>query len=366
MSKDGALESANLEKILGTMPLSMVDNKLMLVDQRKLPFTFEHFDASGFEDLLVSIKDMVVRGAPSIGAVAAFGYSLEVARQADANSSDDVFWQKLIELRDILIDARPTAVNLRFAVEKVFQAMLVGKNEGRSQVELVHLARQEAERLYRELIEANRRISHVGAGLINRGDRILTHCNAGPLATCGYGTALGVIRAAHFSGKDISVLVDETRPRNQGARLTLWELMQDQIPCQLVCESMSGYLMKEGLVDLVITGADRIAANGDSANKIGTYNLAVLAKHHGIPFYIAAPLSTFDPYIEDGASIPIEMRGEEEVLTLDGQPHVPMGARALNPAFDVTPNELIAGLITEAGLIKPPFKSFISRLFQTI
>lgn len=347
------------------MPLTLVDNRLMLVDQRKLPFSFEYFDASNFENLLLAIKDMVVRGAPSIGAAAAFGYSLEVERQSSSASSLEEFWQKLIELRDILIDARPTAVNLRFAVEKVFQSMLVAKEDGLAPQELAGLARQEAERLYRELIEANRRISHVGANLISRGDRILTHCNAGPLATCGYGTALGVIRAAHFSGKNISVLVDETRPRNQGARLTLWELMQDEIPCQLVCESMSGYLMKEGLVDVVITGADRIAANGDSANKIGTYNLAVLAKHHGIPFYIAAPLSTFDPYIQTGDSIPIEMRSEDEVLTLDGQPHVPLGARALNPAFDVTPNELIAGLITEAGLIKPPFKSFISRLFQT-
>lgn len=338
----------------GLLPFEFDGGKLSLIDQRALPFQEVYFDATEFDALLYAIREMVVRGAPSIGAVAAFGHALTVKRHGSE-------WSKIEADREELLATRPTAVNLKFAVDKVHEAARQALAQGTEAC--VQAAFKEAERLLSELVEANRSMSEYGLELIPAGAGILTHCNAGPLAACGYGTALGVIRAAHFAGRDINVFVDETRPRNQGARLTLFELMRDQVPCTLVCETMTSYLMSSGKVSLVITGADRIAANGDTANKIGTCNLAVLARHFGVPFYIAAPLSTFDPHTAHGSAIPIELRDQAEVLTLDGHPHTPAGARALNPSFDVTPSELIAAIVTEKGILKAPYEPAIKALF---
>ena len=213
-------------------------------------------------------------------------------------------------------------------------------------------------------LNRNKKLSELGQSIVPQEARIITHCNAGSLAACGWGTALGVIRSAHINGLKPQVFVDETRPRNQGSKLTMWELTQDGIPATLICDNMSGYLMNKGEVDMVITGADRIAANGDSANKIGTYSLAVLAHHHGIPFYIAAPLSTVDACIETGEQIPIEFRNKDEVRNIEGKPVTVKDAEALNPAFDVTPNHLIKGIITEEGVLRPPFKQSIRDALQ--
>ncbi len=340
----------------GLLPFEFDGRKLSLIDQRALPFSEVYFDATEFDNLLYAVREMVVRGAPSIGAVAAFGHALTVKRHGGD-------WSKIEADREKLLSTRPTAVNLKFAVDKVHEAARSALAQGPQCS--ADAAMAEARRLLSELVDANRSMSAHGLGLVTAGGGIPTHCNAGPLAACGYGTALGVIRSAHFAGRNISVFVDETRPRNQGARLTLFELMRDQVPCTLVCETMTSYLMSSGKVDLVITGADRIARNGDTANKIGTYNLAVLARHFGLPFYIAAPLSTFDAHTAEGSDIPIEMRDQAEVLTLDGQPHTPAGARALNPSFDVTPAELITAIITEKGILRAPYKAAIDNYLKS-
>ncbi|MDX1986284.1 MAG: S-methyl-5-thioribose-1-phosphate isomerase [Candidatus Obscuribacter sp.] len=340
----------------GLLPFEFDGRKLSLIDQRALPFSEVYFDATEFDNLLYAVREMVVRGAPSIGAVAAFGHALTVKR----HGSD---WSKIEADREKLLATRPTAVNLKFAVDKVHEAASLALAQGPQCS--AEAAMAEARRLLSELVDANRSMSEHGLELVPAGSGILTHCNAGPLAACGYGTALGVIRSAHFAGRNINVFVDETRPRNQGARLTLFELMRDQVPCTLVCETMTSYLMSSGKVDLVITGADRIARNGDTANKIGTYNLAVLARHFGLPFYIAAPLSTFDADTAEGSDIPIEMRDQAEVLTLDGQPHTPAGAKALNPSFDVTPAELITAIITEKGILRAPYKPAIEAYLKS-
>lgn len=336
----------------GLMPAKLQDGRLLVVDQRQLPFNFEYFDATDFDQLIYAIKEMVVRGAPAIGFVAAYGLAILAQQLKAAGHSPKTFARLFDAHSQRLANARPTAVNLQFAVAKVQSKVLSGLPDLTA---ACALGLAEAERLEQELILANFKLSQNGLSLIKQGDTIITHCNAGPLAACGHGTALGVIRMAHFTGLDIKVLVDETRPRNQGARLTMYELMRDQVPCQLIADNMSGFFMAQGKVDLVITGADRIALNGDTANKIGTYNLAVLAHHHGIPFYIAAPLSTFDFDLKDGSGIPIEFRSPEELTTINNQPHSCPEAQALNPAFDVTPASLIAGVVTEAGVLKPPY-----------
>ncbi len=346
MQKIGSLEQA------GLMPAKMQDGRLMLVDQRQLPFDFGYFDATEFDQLIYAIQEMVVRGAPAIGFVAAYGLALSAEQLRSSGHSPVDFERLFMERCQKLAAARPTAVNLQFAVAKVQAKVLSALPD---LAKACQLGMAEAERLDQELVQANLKLSQNGLPLIARGDTIITHCNAGPLATCGYGTALGVIRMAHFAGLDIKVLVDETRPRNQGARLTMYELMRDQVPCQLIADNMSGFFMAQGKVNLVMTGADRIALNGDTANKIGTYNLAVLAQHHGIPFYIAAPLSTFDFELKDGSGIPIEFRNPLELTTFDGQPHSCPEATALNPAFDVTPAALIAGIVTEVGVLRPPY-----------
>jgi methylthioribose-1-phosphate isomerase len=341
---------------IGLLPLNFEHGKLSLIDQRRLPQKLEYFDATAFDQICFAIKDMVIRGAPSIGVAAAFGFALEANRQAESISiSPESLQAKLRAIKKQLDATRPTAVNLRWATDRMlaFTTHLLSAKVTTPEFSRQTLA--QAESILAEHIETNLAISNFGADLLARDASIITHCNAGPLAVCGWGTALGVIRAAHLRGLSPHVYVDETRPRNQGAKLTMWELHQDKINATLICDSMSGYLMSHEKVDMVITGADRIARNGDSANKIGTYNLAIVAKHHNVPFYIAAPLSTFDATIDSGAEIPIEERDQREVTEHDGVNVTVANACALNPAFDVTPASLIAGIITEVGILRQPY-----------
>lgn len=342
----------------GMMPLKIEAGKLLLVDQRKLPFALEYFDATSLDDVCFAISEMVVRGAPSIGVVAGFGLAFECKRLLDASD----FLVRVDKARARLAATRPTAVNLVWALDKIWETV---RSAGGG-AEAAAAAMACAEAILREHLDANLAIGRFGLALVPENARFITHCNAGALAACGYGTALSVIRESHFAGRNVSVFVDETRPRNQGARLTMFELTNDGVPATLVCESMTGYLMASKKVDLVIVGADRIARNGDTANKIGTYNLAVLAKYHGIPFYVAAPLSTFDANLQSGENIPIEQRSEIEVLEFDGHAHTVSGARALNPAFDVTPGELIEAIITEKGILRRPYLDSIKSQLAVI
>lgn len=343
----------------GTMPVHTDNGKIILIDQRKLPDAIEYFDATDIDQMCFAISDMVVRGAPSIGVAAALSMAAHLQNLA-RNQSSPLTIGQFDEAKSKLDATRPTAVNLRWATSQVHNFACCLLSEKPDNIAFGERLFEFAEKMLQDHLERNRRLSDFGLSVVPQSARIVTHCNAGSLAACGWGTALGVIRSAHAKGLNPQVFVDETRPRNQGSKLTMWELTQDGVPATLICDNMSGYLMKRGDVDMVITGADRIAANGDSANKIGTYSLAVLAHHHGIPFYIAAPLSTFDPQIESGEAIPIEFRNQDEVLSLDGRSLTVSGAEALNPAFDVTPNELIKGIITEEGVLTPPYKESIS------
>lgn len=347
----------------GILPIKIEDGRILLVDQRKLPYEFVYFDATSHEDMCFSIKDMVVRGAPSIGVAAAYGLAFEMKRLAASCQAADV-QQMLVRFRQAkneLNETRPTAVNLRWALEIIDDTVTAAVSDGINLGEIANLAQARADEIHDQHLAANFAISEYGAALVPHDSRIVTHCNAGSLATCGFGTALGVIRSAYFSGKNVAVFVDETRPRNQGAKLTMWELAQDGVPSTLICDSMSGSLMAHGKIDMVVTGADRIARNGDSANKIGTYNLAVLAHYHKIPFYIAAPLSTFDAELSDGRDIPIEERCHSEITCFEGRSATIDNANAYNPAFDVTPAELIAGIITEQGVLRPDYRTSIAR-----
>ena len=313
-------------------PIRWRGDRLELLDQRLLPDKTEYLACRSAEEVARAIRDMVVRGAPAIGCAAAFGVVL-------SKGSSGSF--------EVLAKSRPTAVNLFWALERMKKAKDL---------------EAEAIAIYDEDLAANRAMGKLGAELIPEAARVMTHCNTGALATAGYGTALGVIRAS--KGKNISVIANETRPYLQGARLTAWELVQEGIPCTLITDSMAGHLMSKGEVDVVIVGADRIAANGDVANKIGTYPLAVLAKRHGIPFYVAAPLSTFDPKIPDGSRIPIEERPAAEVTGYRGTRWAPEGVSVRNPAFDVTPAELITAIISEKGIASPPFGKSIAALLK--
>ncbi|CAN5414512.1 S-methyl-5-thioribose-1-phosphate isomerase [soil metagenome] len=346
----------------GVMPLKVEGERVLLVDQRKLPQEFCYFDATDLSQMVFAIKDMVVRGAPSIGVAAAYGLAFEARRLVSAaNQLEQAdFMACFAQAQAQLNETRPTAVNLRWATERMAKTVFSAFARGASCTETAAEAFSEAETILQEHLDANLAISNYGAQLLSNGAQVITHCNAGGLAACGYGTALGVIRAAHFQGKNIMVYADETRPRGQGAKLTMWELAQDQVPSTLVCDSMSGHMMSKGKIDIVITGADRIARNGDTANKIGTYNLAVLAHYHKIPFYIAAPFSTFDLDLVDGSNIPIEERDQSEILTINGAPTTVLNARAYNPGFDVTPAYLIAGIITEVGVLSPDYTLSIS------
>ena len=302
---------------------------------------------------------MVVRGAPAIGCTAAYGVALEAQRHAGAARAQ--FDAALEASFQVLAASRPTAVNLFWALERMRQCHAQTRNDSThtAATALLKLARQ----IHSDDIEINRAIGRHGAPLIADGARIMTHCNAGALATAGHGTALGMIRSARDAGKRISVIANETRPYLQGARLTAWEMVQENIPVTLVTDNMAGYLMQQGRIDVIVVGADRIAANGDAANKIGTYTLAVLAERHHIPFYVAAPLSTIDIAIADGSAIPIEERDAAEVTGFRGVRWAPEGVSVANPAFDVTPAALITGLVTEKGVISRPDASQIHSLF---
>jgi methylthioribose-1-phosphate isomerase len=328
------------------------NNELKMIDQRILPARFEVISYRAHKDVAFAITDMVVRGAPAIGAAAAFGLAL-AGYESDSTSTDGL----LVDLQTaaaVLKSARPTAVNLAWAVDRL---MNVAKSITGSPADLRVAVLNEAQKLADEDVEINKRMAEHGAALINDGDTIIHHCNTGALATVDWGTALGVIRTAHEQGKHIHVLVDETRPRLQGARLTAWELEQYGIPYEIISDNMSGYFLKAGQAQKVFFGADRVAANGDVANKIGTYMLALAAFDNGIPAYSVVPTSTIDLSLAHGGLIPIEERNTDEVLGIQfhGEPIAPKNARARNPAFDVTPNRLLSGIVTENGVVYPPF-----------
>lgn len=334
-----------------------VNMRLCLLDQRYLPERSDWVCCKNSHDVVEAIRTMVVRGAPAIGVAAAWGCLLAAV---EAQGHQD--WrERLAILLDELVAARPTAVNLAWAVNRMRQSLTqIQKPE-----ELLRIWTSLAEEIAREDEEICRQIGKWGEQLIQDGDTVLTHCNAGALATAGFGTALGVIRASVEAGKRVKVIADETRPFFQGSRLTAYELAEDHIPVTVACDNACATVMSKGLAQLVITGADRIAANGDSANKIGTFGVAIMAKYFQLPFYIAAPLSTFDPEIASGADIPIETRAAEEVSRLGDKILVPPGVPVYNYAFDVTPGELISGIITEKGIIRPPYRENIAKLFKT-
>jgi len=333
---------------------------LELLDQTRLPAEITYLKCRDYLDVAAAIRRLAVRGAPAIGAAAAYGLTLG-AMKLEAHQRDD-FITGVESIARELIATRPTAVNLRWAVERLLGRLRSTELDDVSALQTALL--DEAHLIYQEDVANNHKIGEYGQALVSVGSRILTHCNAGALATAGYGTALGVIRAAHEAGKNISVYACETRPLLQGARLTAWEMLQDHIPVTLITDSMAGYLMSTGKVDAVIVGADRIAADGDVANKIGTYSLAVLAKAHNLPFYVAAPLSTVDPDLASGEKIPIEERDPAEVTHLNGQPVAPAGVEVWNPAFDVTPGRLITAIITERGVVYPPYLDNLKKIMN--
>jgi methylthioribose-1-phosphate isomerase len=339
--------------------------RLLLLDQRLLPQREEFFSCRSADDVVFAIRSMVVRGAPAIGVTAAWGCwlaALELEKQGLAASSH---WQPLLrESLERIAFSRPTAVNLRRAVEHM--RALWEKNDSLTLLELVLLWAEEAAAIQAEDMEINRKIGAFGEPLLEDGDTVLTHCNAGALATAGFGTALGVIYAAAEAGKKIRVIADETRPLLQGARLSAYELRAAGLEVTVACDNACALLMSRGLIQKVITGADRIAANGDTANKIGTYGVALLAKHFKIPFYIAAPTSSFDFYCPKGARIPIEERPAEEVTHLGGRQLTPKDVPVYNFAFDITPARLIRGIITECGIFRPPYANSLKKLKEML
>ncbi len=330
--------------------IAFQDDTLRLLDQRKLPFDHDYFTCRTAAEVAFAIKDMVVRGAPAIGVAAAFGVALSAREVLDRAPTE--FTAYVEEACRLLVAARPTAVNLAWAVER--QRRVLYATAGLQSSARYERLLSEAQAIMDEDIATNRTMGEIGQRVIPDPANILTHCNTGALATAGYGTALGVIRAAHAAGKKIHVYADETRPRLQGARLTAWELRQEGIPATLIVDSAAASLMRRGKVDVVLVGADRIAANGDTANKIGTYMLAVLAKEHHIPFYVVAPTSTIDLDIPSGEHIVIEERDPAEVTDIGGVRVAAPGIDVYNPAFDVTPHEYITGIITEKGIITQP------------
>jgi len=326
------------------------EGTVRLLDQSRLPEQVEVLVCRDYQTVARAIRELRVRGAPAIGVTAALGVALGAQSLTEVRYEE--FAKAVNEICDHLAATRPTAVNLFWAIERMKQTLAGSRGETVAVIKRRLL--DEAQRLLEEDIAMNKAMGRHGAELIRDGQTILTHCNAGALATAGYGTALGVVRAAWEQGKKIRVLADETRPVLQGARLTAWELMQDKIPVTLITDNMAGALMRQGRIHLCLVGADRIAANGDVANKIGTYSVAVLAKAHGIPFYVAAPYSTIDLATRSGEEIPIEQRAPQEVTSVcGGAPVAPLGVEVLNPAFDVTPAEYVTAIITERGVFKP-------------
>ncbi len=329
---------------------------LELLDQRLLPKNVAYLNLKSAAEVATAIREMAVRGAPAIGCAAAFGIAVEASRLKHLEKT--AFHAALLDAFKILAESRPTAVNLFWALEMMKSAIDFEKDPESIALDLS----EKAGAIFKEDIEANLEMGRHGASLIPEKCSILTYCNAGALATAGHGTALGVIRSAHRQGKAISVHACETRPLLQGARLTAWELAMEKIPATLICDNMAGYLMNKGEIDMVIVGADRVAANGDTANKIGTYTMAVLAKRHAIPFVVACPVSTIDPHTPTGNEIPIEERAGSEVRGYGETDWAAEGIRIRNPAFDVTPAELVAALITEKGVIEAPDEAKISAL----
>ncbi|NPV85573.1 MAG: S-methyl-5-thioribose-1-phosphate isomerase [Anaerolineae bacterium] len=326
--------------------------ELLLIDQRLLPDQFEIFVCRTYQDVVVAIRDMIVRGAPAIGAAAAFGMALAVCRP-ETGTSDDLH-ALLRRAAGDLLASRPTAVNLAWGVQRMLK---VADDAALTLSDISQRLIAEAKRIAEEDVETNKRMAVHGAALIQDGDTIIHHCNTGSLATVDWGTALGVIRMAHENGKRVHVLVDETRPRLQGARLTAWELEQYRIPYEIICDNAAGYFLRTGRAQKVFFGADRVAANGDVANKVGSYMLALAAHANDVPVFSVFPTTTVDLNLEHGDLIPIEERDCSEVLNIqiDGKPVTPKGAKARNPAFDVTPNHLLTALVTEKGVIYPPF-----------
>ncbi len=341
-------------------PAQWKENYVELIDQTQLPHKMKTLKCRTHEDVAEAIRAMKIRGAPAIGVAAAMGIALG-AKQSRAKTMHD-FEKELLYICGVLSKTRPTAVNLFWAIERMKEKFFHEKKKNTSIAQIKKKLQDEAACIFREDVEGNKKMGSFGQRLFSRGAQILTHCNAGALATGGYGTAIGVIRAAHEAGKNIFVYSCETRPYLQGARLTVFELKHLGIPHALICDNMAGHLMAQKKIGAVITGADRIARNGDAANKIGTYPLAVLAKHHKIPFYIAAPLSTIDMAIASGKLIPIEERNPLEVTKIKNVVIAPSGTRALHPAFDVTPAAFISAIITERGIARRP--SF-ARTFKT-
>ena len=338
--------------------IAWVDGHVKMLDQRRLPGSVDYLlldDAAGVAE---AIRTLAIRGAPAIGCAAAYGVAVEARRLRGAARDD--FSATLARAFELLAASRPTAVNLFWALHRMRAVWATGASDPPATIAERLLL--EAHAILAEDVAANRRMGDLGAALVPDDARILTHCNAGALATAGHGTALGVIRSAAAAGKRVAVFADETRPVLQGARLTAWELQQDGIPVTLLPDVAAGHLMARSRIDLVIVGADRVAANGDVANKIGTFPLAVLAARHGIPFYVACPLSTLDLSIETGSAIPIEERGREEVAGYGAETWAPDGVPVFNPAFDVTPAELVTALITEAGVVRKPDRASLRAL----
>jgi len=340
--------------------IEYVDGVVRMIDQTRLPAEKFFVDCKTIEEVGQAIKTMIIRGAPAIGVAAATGVSLGAETITASNFED--FYNAMEKQCDQLGKSRPTAVNLAWAINRMKQVAMDSKNLAIP--ELKARLKQEALTILTEDISINKAMGQHGQTLVESGNVILTHCNAGALATAGFGTALGVIRASINAGKNIRVLANETRPFLQGARLTAWELKEDNIPVKLITDNMCGFFMKNGEVDLVVVGADRIAGNGDVANKIGTYMVAVLAKENNIPFYVAAPVSTLDLSLVSGDEIPIEERSAEEVVNINNKRIAPEGIEVAHPAFDITPNKLVTAIITEEGIARPPFTESLKAMAQ--
>jgi len=342
-------------------PIQWSGGKLRLLDQTALPQQEIYLEISDYREAVHAIKTLQVRGAPAIGIAA--GYGITLGAQSIRASSIKIFQRKMGLILEDFAASRPTAVNLFWTINRMRRALSTAE----SQEEAVNALEKEARLIHRQQSAAMAKLSRIGSSLIGRECTVLTHCNTGQLATgVEYGTALGVIKAAAEQGKKISVYADETRPLLQGARLTTWELQQLKIPVTLITDGMAGHFISRGKIACVIVGADRIAANGDTANKIGTYSVAVLARENGIPFYVAAPLSSIDVSIDSGARIPIEERGREEVLEFNGRRIAPLKVRVANPAFDITPHRYITAIVTEKGIVRPPYKRNLKSTFQEV
>ena len=343
--------------------IEWTDEGIRMLDQRLLPTEEKYLMLRSYEEVAEAIKKMVVRGAPAIGVSAAMGLALGASQSVGTSVAD--LEDDFDYMCKVMSETRPTAVNLFWAIERMRDRLRREKSRTKDPLEIKERLVEEALAIFREDIEANRALGRFGAELLSDGDTVLTHCNAGALATAGdYGTALGVVRGAIDAGKHIAVIADETRPFLQGLRLTAWELAKDNIPVTVITDNMAGHVMKSGKINAVVVGADRIAANGDAANKIGTYMVAVLADKHGIPFYVAAPISTLDLSLKSGNEIPIEERNGREVTHIKEHQLAPDGVEVQNPAFDVTPNELITAIITDKGVARAPYVESLRALVE--